>query len=65
MAKRLTPEQAAFLEEIAERYSKMLEYYCARFFNYNPNWLPSVPDVVQEAYLRATKDIEKVASISC
>ena len=60
MAKRLTPEQAAFLEEIAERYPKMLEYYCARFFNYNPNWLPSVPDVVQEAYLRATKDIEKV-----
>lgn len=60
MAQKLTPEQAAFLEELVRQYSKMLERYCARFFSYNSNYLPLVPDVLQEVYLRATKDIEKV-----
>ena len=30
------------------------------FFSYNSNYLPLVPDVLQEVYLRATKDIEKL-----
>ena len=60
MAQKLTPEQAAFLEGLVHQYSKMLERYCARFFSYNSNYLPLVPDILQEVYLRATKDIEKV-----
>ena len=58
--RRVTPDQAAFLEEIYIKYSRTLELYAYRFLNYDPRTIPLIPDAIQDVYLKAVKDVEKL-----
>ncbi len=58
MSKRLTDKQAAFLDELAIRYSDVLMQYAMRFLNYQPHLRPLAQECVQETYLRAVKCVD-------
>lgn len=58
MRKRLTDKQAAFLDELAIRYSDVLMQYAMRFLNYQPHLRPLAQECVQDAYLRAVKCVD-------
>ena len=58
MQKRLTDKQAAFLEELAIRYSDVLMQYALRFLNYQPHLRPLAQECVQETFLRAIKCVD-------
>jgi len=58
MSKRLTDKQAAFLDELAIRYSDVLMQYAMRFLNYQPHLRSLAQECVQEAYLRAVKCVD-------
>ena len=58
MRRRLTDRQAAFLEELALRYSDVLMQYAMRFLNYQPHLRPLAQECVQEAFLRAIKCVD-------
>lgn len=58
MGKRLTDKQAAFLDDLAIRYSDVLMQYAMRFLNYQPHLRPLAQECVQEAYLRAVKCVD-------
>lgn len=58
MSKRLTDKQAAFLEELAIRYSDVLMQYAMRFLNYQPHLRPLAQECVQETFLRAVQCVD-------
>lgn len=62
MQKRLTDKQAAFLEELAIRYSDVLMQYALRFLNYQPHLRPLAQECVQETFLRAIKCVDGLMS---
>lgn len=53
MRKRLTENQAAFLDDLAIRYSDVLMSYAMRFLNYQPHLQPLAQECVQETFVRA------------
>lgn len=58
--KKVTPDQAAFLDNIYQEYSRSLELYAYRFLNYDQRNIPLIPDAVQDVYLKAVKNVEKL-----
>ena len=57
---RVTPEQAAFLEDMYNKYSRALELYAYRFLNYDSRTIFLIPDAIQDVYLKAVKDVDKL-----
>ena len=57
---RVTPEQAAFLEDMYNKYSRALELYAYRFLNYDSRTISLIPDAIQDVYLKAVKDVYKL-----
>ena len=58
MGTKLTDEETRFLSDIAERYYDMLEKYCCRCVSYNPKYLPMIPDLIQETFLKAAENAQ-------
>lgn len=56
MSKKLTDEETEFLAEIAEKYYDMLEKYCGRCVSYNSKYMPMIPDLIQETFLKAAEN---------
>lgn len=62
MRKRLTDAQAAFLNDLAIRYSDVLMQYAMRFLNYQPHLRPLAQECVQETFLRAVRCVDALMS---
>ena len=60
MKKRLTEEQAQFLDDLVRRYSDTLTKYARRFFNSQQHMDPIADEAVQETWLKAVEEVEKL-----
>ena len=60
MRKELTEEQEEFLRELVLRYGDMLTMYAYRFYGYQPHMLETAQDAVQETFIKAVCDVEKL-----
>lgn len=60
MRKRLTEEQAAFLDDLAVCYSGMLMQYAMRFLNYRQHLQPLAQECVQESFVKAIACVEEL-----
>ena len=56
MGKELTDAEKAFLADLANRYYEMLEKYCGRCVSYHPKYMPIIPDLIQETFLKAAEN---------
>ncbi|MBR4068952.1 MAG: RNA polymerase sigma factor [Clostridia bacterium] len=58
--KKLTEAQERFLNELPEKYGAALSKYAYRFFGYQRHMLPAAEDAVQETFIKAVSEVERL-----
>lgn len=57
---KLTEAQEQFLNQLPVKYSDTLSKYAYRFFGYKRHMLPAVEDAVQETFIKAVGEVERL-----
>jgi RNA polymerase sigma factor (sigma-70 family) len=57
---KLTEAQEQFLNRLPEKYGAALSKYAYRFFGYQRHMLPAVEDAVQETFIKAVGEVERL-----
>lgn len=58
--KKLTEAQIRFLNQLPEKYGAALSKYAYRFFGYQRHMLPAAEDAVQETFIKAIGEVERL-----
>ena len=58
--KKLTEAQIRFLNQLPEKYGAALSKYAYRFFGYQRHMLPAAEDAVQETFIKAVGEVERL-----